>query len=72
MNEGLEALEPIKKMFCPHWSLENYEIIEKELKRLEEIDDVLNTGGGIWAENGIVSKELKALEVIKKKGRKII
>lgn len=37
MIKGLEALEPIKKMFCPHWSLENYELIEKELKALEII-----------------------------------
>ena len=37
MSKGLEALEPIKKMFCPHWSLENYELIEKELKALEII-----------------------------------
>ena len=65
MNKGLEALESIRKMFCPHWSLENYKIIEKELKRLEEIDDILNTGGGIWAENGTVSKKLEALEILK-------
>ena len=45
----------------------HFKDIEKELKRLEDIDSILNTGGGIWAENGIVAKKLKAFELIKKK-----
>lgn len=43
------------------------ETIEKDLDRLEEIDTIIGNGGGIWAENGIVSKKLKALEIIKNK-----
>lgn len=45
----------------------NKEIVEKALKRLEDIDSILNNGGGLWAENGIISKKLKALEIIFKK-----
>lgn len=41
--------------------------IEKELKRLEDIDNSLAYGGGIYATNGIIDKKLKALEIIKKK-----
>ena len=72
MSKGLEALESIEESFKFNvdkyvWQANknDFKTIEKELKRLEEIDDILNTGGGIWAENGIVSKKLKALEVIK-------
>lgn len=71
MNKGLEALEILKHttdLDRPN-ELNGYkeelDIIEKELKRLEDIDGILNTGGGIWAENGIVSKKLKAFEIIK-------
>lgn len=71
-SEGLKALKRIRQETCPATynpdfnKLECCDVIEKELKRLEEIDDILNTGGGIWAENGIVSKKLKALEIVKK------
>lgn len=42
-------------------------IIEKELKRLEDFDSVLNTGGGVWAVNGFVAKKLRAFEILKEK-----
>ena len=71
MSKSLDALQ---RLFDHNYGNEFYikaeedaEIIEKELKRLEDIDSILNTGGGIWAENGIVAKKLKAFELIKKK-----
>ena len=75
MSKGLEALEKLRlELLEVSDYLDQKDVsylgpihrIEEELKRLEEIDNILNTGGGIWAENGIVSKELKALEIIKK------
>ncbi len=70
MSKGLEALKDIKRTyynFFTKYDREQFDTIEKELKRLEKIDDILNTGGGIWAEGGFVSKNLKALEIIKEK-----
>lgn len=70
MSKGLEAFQrlayPLEKR--THKEIEeDLHIIEKELKRLEDLDSILNTGGGIWAVNGIVSKKLKALEILKEK-----
>lgn len=81
MNKGLEALERLMADYyemCQDLGNndDQYQrcnltseraIIEKELKRLEDIDCILNTGGGIWAEDGIVSKKLKVFEIIKEK-----
>lgn len=76
MSKSLEALERLRNTLLAegYWQdiLQDVSIIEKELKRLEEIDDILNTGGGIWATNGPVGKELKAIKIIKEKGIDII
>lgn len=41
-----------------------YRTIEAELKEKEEIDNAIAYGGGIYAVNGIIGKQLKALEII--------
>lgn len=76
MSKGLEALEKLRlELLEVSDYLDQKDVsylgpihrIEEELKRLEEIDNILNTGGGIWSTNGIVDKELKALKIIRKK-----
>lgn len=74
MSKGLEKIELLKSLANDGrvaYELTKYnewlKIIENELKRLEEIDDILNTGGAIWATNGFVGKELKALKITKEK-----
>ena len=63
MSKGLEALERLHEFAWSNEEYRNdmdntdYQIVEKELKRLEEIDNVMFLN----------NKKLKALEIIKKK-----
>lgn len=78
MSKELEAFNIVVEMFNQYADKPNHigeflkftnacQDVEKALKDKEEIDTILNTGGGIWAENGIVAKKLKALDIIKTK-----
>ena len=58
MSKGLETLEEIKEKYKDDNGLQRrLNIIEKELKRLEEIDNVMFLN----------NKKLKALQIIKEK-----
>lgn len=69
----LEALDYIKKNFLSYEipqdspnCVEELFIIETALKEKKQYDDIIAYGGGIYAANGIIGKQLKAFEIIKK------
>ena len=64
MSKGLDALDRIYETSMG--SVSDYEIIEQELKRLEEIDNIIGYGGGVYNANGLIAKERKVLEIIKR------
>ena len=61
------VLEFVKNGLDRRFICGSFDLIEKELKRLVDFDSILNTGGGIWAVDGIVAKKLKAFEIIEEK-----
>ena len=68
MSEGLEALQQLKEINEGDIrSLDYLDVVEKELKRLNAIDDILSNGGDIYNVNQIriIANKLKALEIIK-------
>ena len=73
MNEGLEAFEDIKQLISTitfaeskdkQWINEELDIIEKELKELEELAQALSI---VTCENGELLKYKQVLEIIKNK-----
>ena len=69
----LQALETIKDVSLSLGNILNdvydaeINVIKTALKRLEEIDNSIGYGGGVYATGGIIDKKLKALEIIKNK-----